>query len=226
MNNVIEKKTGLIRLSNGRAIPCDATINTEETFNAKLVATVGEIMYYLEPNWTWDRNDWNKPVPLEVDENSIKKVTICKVGHATGCALCLNGITEDGREVKGIQELFFTTYEDALQAVDSINQFYSTNSPDVDWVKDYAKCVHFKYRYMLTFPLKPQDILLEDNKHYVANRVIAYIYPEYAEVTYQGHDDETYESGREVHSEHEYAGVKNQYSIVKLIEEKEQIIDI
>ena len=62
--------------------------------------------------------------------------------------------------------------------------------------------------------------------HYIANRVIAYIYPDYATVEYQGHDDESYENGREVHSSHEYAGVKNQYKIVKLIERQQQIIDV
>lgn len=226
MNNIVEKKTGVVRLGNGVGIPCDATINTDATFDAKLVATIGETMYYLKPNWIFDMKDWNKPVPMQFDENSIKKVKICKIAHATGCAICLDGITEDGQKVGGIQELFFTTYEEARQAVTSINQFYEKNSPDADWENDYSKCVTYKYRYMLTFPVKPQDILLEDNEHYIANRVIAYIYPNYADVKYQGHDDETYMNGKEVHSQHEYAGVKDQYKIISLIEEKEMIIDI
>ena len=79
------------------------------------------------------------------------------------------------------------------------------------------------------FPVKPQDPIFVGDEYYVANRVVAFIYPDYAEVGYQGHDDNTYEDGREVHTQHEYSGVKNQYEIVRLLEKKEQqkeIIDI
>lgn len=222
MEEIIEKKTGVVRLSEEIAIPCDATINTDDTFNAPIVATPGEIMYFLNPNWDY----FNEPAPMIVDEESIKKVTIIEVIHATNCALCLEAITSECEIVSGIQELFFTEHEEALKAVHSIQKFFTQNNPSENWREDYDKCVTPNYRYMLKFPVKPQDILLEDSKHYVANRIIAFIKIDNAEVMYQGHDDESYENEKEVHTQHEYSGVKKQYEIVKLVEQKEQIIDI
>lgn len=42
MNEVIEKKTGVTRLINGMSIPCDATLNTDSTFDTELMAIIGE----------------------------------------------------------------------------------------------------------------------------------------------------------------------------------------
>lgn len=229
MSELVEKKTGIVRLSNGVALPCDATINTDDTFDTELMATIGETMYLLIPK-AYEQIPCDDGLgttlgKMIIDETCIYKVAISGITYATGCGLVLCGTTEDGDKKTAIQELFYRTYEEALKGINVINQFYLKN-PKGDWISDCKEYVSFPYQYMLTFPLKPQDILLEDNKHYVANRVIAYIYPEYATVEYQGHDDESYEEGREVHSSHEYAGVKNQYKIEKLIERQQQIIDV
>ena len=93
-------------------------------------------------------------------------------------------------------------------------------------MKDYLKCVTPEYRYMLKFPLKSGDILLEDEEHYVANRIVAKIGPDSSKVNYQGHDDISYISGREVHTEHQYSGIKDQYQIVSLVAEEQIIIDV
>ncbi len=228
MNDIIEKKTGVIRLGNGFTLPCDATINTDSTFNTELIATIGETMYLLIPK------GYEKIVDgcveylgkMILDETCIKKVTISRICYATGCGVILDGLTESGEKEGAIQELFYSSHEEALNGIDTINQFYLQN-PDGDWIRDCKRYCNFNYQYMLTFPLKPQDILIEDNQHYVANRVIAYIYPDYATVEYQGHDDKSYENEREVHSSHEYSGIRNHYEIVKLVDcNKQKIIDI
>ena len=229
MNKLLEKKTGVVRLGNGVILPCDATINIDNTFDTELMATIGETMYLLLPKaYEQIPCDDGFGTVLEkmiIDETCIYKVVIFRITYATGCGLILHGITEDGDKKRAVQELFYRTYDEALQGIDTINQFYLKN-PKGDWISDCKGYVSFPYQYMLTFPLKPQDILLEDNMHYVANRVIVDICSDYATVEYQGHDDESYKDGREVHSSHEYAGVKNQYKIVKRIKQHQQIIDV
>lgn len=231
MNQVLEKKTGMVQVAKGISLPCDATRNTDKTFNTKLTGTIGEVMYFLKPNREW-RKETGCFGRLKLDEASIRKVIITRIVYATGCSTCLNGreILEGGlgEKIGAVQVAFFQKREDAVKAVKSINDYYDTHETEGDWVEDFEKCVDVKYRYMLQFPVKPREILLEDNKHYVANRVIAFISSEDAEVMYQGHDDVSYEGEKEVHSMHEYSGVRNQYEIVPLIEEKKQetIIDI
>lgn len=226
MNAVVEKKTGTLRLGNGIAFPCDATLNTDDTFNTKLVAKVGETMYFLEPDY--EMIDTGVGVELGkmiVDETCIKKVVINYIGYATNCGVILRGVTENGEKVGAVQELFFTTYEKAVEAIETINWYY-LQKPNGDWIEEAKYYGNIQYRYMLQFPLKPQDIILEDEHHYVVNRVVVDIYADQSKVYYQGHDDKSYEAGREVHTEHEYAGVKNKYEIVKLVEKKQEVIDI
>lgn len=222
MNGLLKKKTGVTRLGNQLVLPCDATINTDHTFDTELMATIGETMYLVLPKdyeqITCD-DGFSTFGRMIIDEACIYKVVIYAIEYATGCGLCLSGITEDGNKEEAVQELFYRTYDEALQGIDTINQFYLQN-PKGDWISDCKKYTSFPYQYMLTFPLNPQDILLEDNMHYVANRVIAYIYPDYATVVYQGFDDESYINGKEEHSCHEYAGIKDQYKIVKLISQR------
>lgn len=135
-------------------------------------------------------------------------------------------LVQRGEKVGGVQECFFSTYEGAEKAVEAVNSFFEENDPNPEWMKDYLKCVTPEYRYMLKFPLKPGDILLEDEEHYVANRIVAKIGPDSSEVDYQGHDDRSYTSGREVHTEHQYSGIKDQYQIVRLVAKEQIIIDV
>lgn len=220
MDEIIEKKTGSLRLENGAVILCDATLNISNTFNTELIATIGEIKYLLLPA------DYEKITDSEgnrrygrmiFDSTSIKRVRICKISYATGCRVCLCGVTEEGEELNAIQELFYSSFEEAVQGVNTIEQYYS-KYPEGDWIADCKDYYNFKYPYMLTFPLKPQEIILEDKSHYVANRVVADIYPNHEIIEYQGHDDKTFYNGKEEHTFHEYAGIKNQYKIVKVVE--------
>lgn len=223
MHELLEKKTGILRLKNGVELPCDATINTDNTFDTLMVATIGETMYYTSPTWNFKGNNAG---PILMDKSRIKKVKIIGIDYATNCALCLKGITIEGEKVGGVQECFFSTYEGAEKAVEAVNSFFEENDPNPEWMKDYLKCVTPEYRYMLKFPLKPGDILLEDEEHYVANRIVAKIGPDSSKVNYQGHDDISYISGREVHTEHQYSGIKDQYQIVSLVAEEQIIIDV
>ena len=131
MHELIEKKTGVVRLGNGVSLPCDATINTDETFDVELMDTIGETMYLLLPK------DY-KEIPCEdgfgttlgkmiIDETCIYKDVIVRISYATGCGVCLYGITENGDKKGGAQELFNWTYDEALQGIDTINQFYLQN---------------------------------------------------------------------------------------------------
>lgn len=226
MNAVVEKKTGILRLENGIALPCDATLNTDDTFNTKLVAKVGETMYFLEPDYEMIDTGVGMDIGrMIVDESFIKKVIINYIGYATNFGVVLRGVTENGEKVGAVQELFFATYEKAVESIETINQYYFQN-PDGDWIEEAKYYGNIQYRYMLQFPLKPQDIILEDEHHYVVNRVVVDIYADQSKVCYQGHDDESYEAGREVYTEHEYAGGKNKYEIVKFVEKKQEVIDI
>lgn len=225
MNNVVEKKTGLTRLNNGICIPVDATMNADATFNTKLVAAVGDTMFLVTPKdyETVVGDGYSYLGRMIVDESCIKEVIICKISYATGCGVCLTGITKEGVRETAVQELFYTSYEEAVNGIKAIHCYYDEN-PTGDWY-DVCKIIA-KYPYELQFPVNPQDVLLEDNHHYVANRIIVYISQDGAEVMYQGHDDESYEGGKEIHSEHAYGGVKDTYQIVKLVEQKKVIIDI
>lgn len=223
MNDVVEQKTGFTRLSNGACIPVNATMNTDSTFNTKLMATIGDTMFLVLPK-AYERvkgDGFEYLGRMIVDESCIKEVIICKISYATGCGVILSGITKEGMKETASQELFYMNYEEAVNGIEAINCYYN-EKPNGDWI---AECRN-KYHYELQFPVKPQDILIEDNHHYVANRIIVNISQNDAEVTYQGHDDESYEDGKEIHSEHEYSGVKDSYRIVKLVEQKEVIIDI
>lgn len=227
MQDVVEKKTGFTRLNDEVCIPIDATMNTDTTFNTKLMATIGDTMFLVRPK-AYERvikDGWEYLGRMLVDESCIKEVVICKISYATGCGVCLFGVTKEGVQESAIQELFYTSYEEAVEGIKAINCYYNENV-EGDWIEECSKYSNFKYRYELQFPVKPQEVLLEDNHHYIANRIIVFISKDNAEVMYQGHDDESYENGREVHSEHEYSGVKDSYQIVRLVEQKEIIIDV
>lgn len=218
----MKTKTGICYVENlngvNVGIPCDATVNMDASFNTPLIARLGETMYFVEPRWNFDFENPDKPVPTLVDEDSIHEVIVTKISHSTGCELVIYGIVISSPTVchGGPQNLFFETYEEALKAVNAVNQFYENNKPSKNWEDDWNACVTPpKYRYMLKFPVKPQDILLEDDKHYVANRVIAGIESGITSVRYQGY--EPYKNVKEVQTMHEYSGVVNQYAIVKLI---------
>lgn len=227
MNDMVTKKTGFTRLSNGACIPVDATMNTDSTFNAKLMAVIGDKMFLVSPKaYEIVKGDGYEYLGrMIVDESCIKEVVICNINYATGCGVVLSGMTMEGVKESAIQELFYTSYEEAVNGINSINSYYDEN-PNGDWIEECKNYSDFKYHYELQFPVNPQDVLLEDKYHYVANRIIVFISQDDVEVMYQGHDDESYENGKEVHSEHEYSGVKNSYQIVKLVEQKEVIIDV
>lgn len=221
MNNAVKKKTGYTRLNNGAYIPVDATLNTDSTFNTKLMATIGDIMFLVLPKSyeTFIEDGASYLGKMIVDESCIKKVIICKISYATGCDVVFTGITEKGEKESAIQELFYKSYKEAINGIKTINHYYNEN-PHGNWIAECRNYSDFKYYYELQFPVKPQDVLLEDNHHYVANRIIVFISPKDSQVMYQGHDDESYENGKELHSEHEYSGVKNSYQIVQLVEHK------
>ena len=71
MHELLEKKTGILRLKNGVELPCDATINTDNTFDTLMVATIGETMYYTSPTWNFKENNAG---PILMDKGRIKKV--------------------------------------------------------------------------------------------------------------------------------------------------------
>lgn len=227
MNNVVEKRTGFTRLSNGTCIPVDATINTDNTFNTKLMGTIGDKMFIVIPKgYEMVRGDGFQYLGrMIVDKSCIKEVIIFKITYATGCRVILSGITKEGVIESAIQELFYTSYEEAVNGVEAINRYYNVKT-NGDWIAECKNYSDFKYQYELQFPVKPQDVILEDDSCYNANRIIVFISPNSTEVMYQGHDGKSYEKGKEVHSEHEYSGIKDSYKIVKLVEQKEVIIDI
>ena len=227
MNEVVEKKTGVLRLEEGTCFPCDATLNTEETFDEELTGTIGETMYYLESECEWDFKSGTL-VKMLFDESKIKKVLIFRIAQATNCSTVLFGkvVGEDDEFVSGVQELFFKEYAEAAEAVKKLKQFYAEYDLGEDWLEDYKKCIAVRYRYLLKFPVKPQDVILEDESHYVANKVVADIRTDRVEILYIGHDDISYEAGREVHTTHEFSGVQSQYEIVQLLEKKQTIIDM
>lgn len=222
MNDVTIKKDGMVRLENGMKIPCDATTNLDATFDTKLVATIGEQVYYLQPDF-----DWNNKNKMLVTVDKIVKSIVYEISYATGCTVLLHCVNEQGKKFSATQELFYLSKEEAKDAVLKINQYYK-KCFDFSWesVEELmSKGVNVNYRYWLKFPVKPQDILLEDNEYYIANRVIAEICADYASVLYQGPNDKTFYEGREVCFMKEYAGIKDEYEIVPMLVEKEVIID-
>ena len=110
MNKLLEKKTGVLRLSNGITFPCDATVNTDSTFNTELMATIGETMYLLLPR-AYEKvigKDGTEYLGrMIVDKTCITRVTICKIAYATGCGVVLHGLTEKGEKKSAVQELFY-----------------------------------------------------------------------------------------------------------------------
>lgn len=210
MNAMVEKKDGFLRLDKGVIIPCDTTLNTNNTFNTKLVGKVGDEMYALNPDWDF----YLEPPQMIISVSQIQKCVITKISYATDCGVCFYGITLEGEEICRVQQLFFKHYVEAVDAVNAVNDFYSNNEPSNDWLKDYESCVKIFYCYEIQFPVKPQDTLIEGDYYYSANRVIAYIYQDGASIHYQGHDAKTYKGDKEVHSIFE---TQDKYEIVSLM---------
>lgn len=220
--NQNEKKTGTLRLEHEIGIPCGATVNKDDTFNTKLMAKIGETMYVLSPRdyvTEFDEDGTEYLGRMIIDRKCIYKVVIARIDYTTDCGVVLEGITEEGAVIGAVQELFFASYEEAVKGIEEINEYYDQN-PKGDWIFDSPKFCN-RYKYILQFPLKPQEIILIDTSLYVANRVIVDIYPDKASVHYQ-----TYEDGMLIITEQEYNGFSNQYEIVKLIEEKEEVVDM
>lgn len=223
MNDVTKKETGFARVGE-MLIPCDTTVNTDDTFDTILTGKIGEKMYFLEPEFEY--HDLCEPGKMIAIKSKIQEVTVVQICYATGCGVTFNGITSSGEEKGAVQELFFRSYEEASEAADKLNNYYVDNEFSGDWLEDFKTAVGMNYWYMLQFPVKPQEILLVDDKHYLANRVIAYIYEDYAMILYQGHDDETYTEDKKIVTQHEYSGIKNEYKIVRLIPKQNVIIDM
>jgi len=199
----VEKATGFIQLGNA-IIPCNATINTDPSFDSSLVATVGEEVYYLNPNWQLD--DYGL-VALQVEMAKIEKCKVIKIDYATGCSTCFKALTEHAEVVGGVQELFFRSLEEAMEVANRVNAYSASHTrweakdcSGDSWYEIYMKLFKAKYPYVLQFPVKPQQAWLieEDGTAHIANRVIAYISEQEVSIEYQGRNVKSWEQGKKI----------------------------
>ncbi len=208
MNNQLitvpeEKATGFVRLGDA-ILPCNATINTDSTFDRPLVATVGEEVYYLNQKFQLD--DYGT-VALYVKKEKIEKCKVIRIDYATDCSTCFKALTEHGETVGGVQELFFRSLEEAMEVADRVNAYSASHTrwegKDCDgdsWYEIYKRLFKAKYPYVLQFPVKPQQAWLieQDGTAHIANRVIAYIGEQEASIQYQGRDVKSWEQGEKM----------------------------
>ena len=196
-NEMVKNEVGYVKMGSAM-LPCDATINTDSTFDSPLTAKLGETVYYLRV-W-YDYIEGGERIVTTV--RGIGKGKVSRISYATGCAVCLYA-KEEGKETDfgAVQELFFHSLEEAMVVANRVND-YAKNHPegDKDWYETYKALFTPEYPYMLCFPVKPQDIwqVEEDGTCHVANRVIVELTKEYAEVTYQGHDFKSYYDDRKL----------------------------
>lgn len=202
MKKVVDENMGMVRIGNA-VIPCDTTPNTIKTFDAPLVAKLGETVFYLQPEFKnlQDNGDFE----MWGSTSSVIKGTICRIDCATGCATCLDMQIEGSEEKVGaVQELFFRSLEEAAEVVAKVNEYTKANSIwRGDWYEIYKGLFQPSYPYTLKFPLGPlqtQKICKRGKRHYIIpNRVIAEIEEGEARIQYQGKDTKPeYISGRKV----------------------------
>ena len=189
MKKMVENEVGMVQIGEA-IIPCNTTPNTAETFDIRLVAKLGETVFYVCPEFVGLDNEGN----CGVRANKIIKGTVCKIDTATGCDTCLYIIADDSKERMGaVQELFFRSFEEAKEVSQKVNE-YTDEHPiwENDWYEVYKSLFQPAYHYTLKFPLVPnqtQKVYQRGAWHYIIpNRVVAFIERHDVYIEYQGKD--------------------------------------
>ena len=173
------------------------TEEEEESFDTKLIASFGNIMYYLKT--VLDDSEFKagreKIVTSEIE---IVRCTISDIIYDSKDRVYLHATTEDGELVQGIQELFFKTVEEAKCVIERLRILYLKGNPTYREVDDYMECVKPKYRYIMKFPMKPGDIILEEDTHYMAEGIHAELSRDYFDVQCYGKNNLQYKAGKRV----------------------------
>ena len=161
-----------------------------DTFDVKLTASLGNIMYFIFlENVNSVDND---------NEKIIKRGSVNAIIHETGQPTYLQVATEEGLILTAVQELFFTTYAEAEQALEIIRAIGTeTNYADVEF-EEFIRKAKIKYRYLLKFPIEPGDIILEEDSHYMAEGIHAEITFDIPEVHCYGKNNLKYIAGKRV----------------------------
>ena len=171
-----------------------------ETFNRKLVASMGNVMYFLNVGIIKKRYEETGKEIMVTDPTQIHKATVYEIMSRTGSPVIMYGLTERGRQVIAIQEMVFETYKEALDMVQKIKMLYLDKdiTPTYRSLDDYMSIAKPNYQYMLKFPIMPHDIILEQDSHYMAMGIEADISAEYPDIQCFGINDLRYMAGKRV----------------------------
>ena len=186
----MEVKKEMVPLRTSKEQKRENALAKLETFDVKLTASLGNIMYFIFLEYPEDIAITNG--------TNIKRCTVNGIMYDTGKPVYLQAITEEGRVLTGVQELFFTSEEEAKKALEIIRRIgMSVEYEDIEF-EDYIKEANIQYRYILKFPMEPDDIILEDDSHYMAEGIHAEITFEIPEVYCYGKNTHRYKAGKRV----------------------------
>ena len=103
-----------------------------------------EILYLLKPIYQMNTDKYGYTIGrgrLIAKEALIKKVKVIEMSYNSNGELVLYGITDNGQKDGAVQELFFKSYKEALEAVKKINAFYDNHQPNKDWLDDVKQAL-------------------------------------------------------------------------------------
>ena len=188
MNDVKERRTGVLHLGNAVSLPCDATKNESFTFDIPVIAKIGDKVFsiaklYNIARWK-SRQDFLKAI-VQPSDSFIEEITACEIAYATGCGVSVAGYNQKGERVGYSQQLLYSTYEEAKKGVIDLSNFYIKHFGS-DWIDETS--ADKRCSYMLKFDAKPQQLLKKNDVFCKVNRVIAKVSQSVTTVTYQGID--------------------------------------
>lgn len=193
------------------------------SLDVRLVANVGDEVYYLRPQIDcYTSEDGKKKLKITVHKERIVKGIVCNINSVdTRVFMRINredGYTEisymvellQSTEVENLQEFFFTTLEEAENAVDKLNAH--TDFEIRTWIEDFRTFMNVAYPYKLCFPVEAGHII-DWRLNYQYNHIL--VEDVYANINIDSIHTSIHYRGRTTSSEVSKPKFEGKYKIVK-----------
>lgn len=196
------------------------------SLDVRLVANVGDVVYYLRPQIDWyTSEDGKEELKINVSKEKIVKGIVCNIsGDGTRVFMRINredGYTEasdrgeflQSTEVENLQEFFFTTLEEAENAVDRLNAH--TDFERRTWIEDFKTFMDVAYPYKLCFPVEAGQTIekIAHTAVYKLHRIL--VESVYANINIDSHYTSISYIGKTTSSEISKPKFEGEYKIVK-----------
>lgn len=196
------------------------------SLDVRLVANVGDEVYYLRPQIaTYTTEDGKEKLKITVHKERIVKGIVCNINSAdTRVFMRIN--REDGykeasemaeflqsTEVESLQEFFFTTLEEAENAVDKLNAH--TDFEIRTWAEDFRTFMNVAYPYKLCFSVEAGQTIerMVRRLNYRHERIL--VEDVYANINIDSRNTSIHYRGRTTSSEVSKPKFEGEYKIVK-----------